>query len=220
GEYWDDFLLQATHPEKTKRFSDCQDMRKSMKTAYQKWHDNLEQACRMQMPEEESGGEVESKKGALRKKPLKIQVRDAGRVFGLDSQWRPRIRSKPAFIPEEREIVRDLSHGLVWQQCGTRYPVEWKNAGAYINFLNETGFAGISTWRLPTIDELETQIRRVSILGEYCAPRVFDTHRHRLWSSDRKSFTAAWFVDTSLGYVGASDFTCPCHIRAVSDDNF
>jgi hypothetical protein len=24
-------------------------------------------------------------------------------------------------------------------------------------------------------------------------------------------------VDTSLGYAGAADFTCQCHVRAVSD---
>ncbi|MCF8024609.1 MAG: protein kinase [Desulfobacteraceae bacterium] len=218
GEYWDNFLLRSTHPEKTKRFSDCRDMQKSMKTAYQKWHDNLEQACRMQMPEEDRRVEVESQNGALRKKPLKIQARDAERVFGLDSQWRPLIRKKTMFIPEDSGIVRDLSHGLVWQQGGTRYPVEWKNAGAYINFLNKIEFAGICTWRLPTIDELKIQIRRSSILGDYCAPAVFETSRDRLWSADSKSFTAAWFVDTSLGYVGAADFTCLCHIRGVSDD--
>lgn len=217
GEYWDDFLLKATHPEKAKRFSDCREMQKSMKIAYKKWHDNLEKVCRMQTPEKDAGVELESKKGALRKKPLKVQAWNAERVFGLDSQWRPRIRRKTTFIPEKSGIVRDLPHGLVWQQGGTRYPVEWRNAGAYINSLNEIEFAGICTWRLPTIDELETQIRQVSILGEYCAPTVFDAGRHRLWSADSKSFTAAWFVDTSLGYVGAADFTCPCHIRAVSD---
>ncbi|MFP4000043.1 MAG: protein kinase domain-containing protein [Desulfobacterales bacterium] len=220
GEYWDDFLLKATHPEKAKRFSDCRDMQESMKIAYKKWYDNLEQACRMQTPEEEAGMEVEGKKRVLRKKPLKVQVWNAERVFGLDSQWRPRIRRKITFTPEEPGIVKDLSHGLIWQQGGTRYPAEWTKAGEYINFLNKIEFAGICTWRLPTIDELETQIRRVSILGEYCAPSVFDAGRRRLWSADSKSFTAAWFVDTSLGYVGAADFTCPCHIRAVSDEGF
>ncbi|MFW6011535.1 MAG: serine/threonine protein kinase [Desulfosalsimonas sp.] len=216
GECWDSFLFKATHPEKEKRFPDCTSMHKEMKAAYTKWHDELEQACRMQTPEEEKEEKAAGKTSALRKAPLKVQAWNASQMFGLDSKWRPMARRKIPFQPGSPSIVSDPVHGLVWQRDGTPYPVEWKDAGAYIDFLNKVAFADISTWRLPTIDELATQIRRTSVLGEYCAPAVFDAERQRLWSADKKSFTAAWFVDTALGYVGAADLTCTCHVRAVS----
>lgn len=217
GECWDGFLLKATHPEKEKRFSHCRSMHKAMEAAYQKWRDDMEQACRLQMPAEERKEDIVLKNGTLRKTPLKVQDWNACEIFGLDSQRRPRLRRKITFVSEAPDTVRDPVHGLVWQRDGTPYPVEWKDAGTYINFLNKTAFAGIRTWRMPTVDELIVQIRRTSVLGEFCAPSVFDPSRQRLWSADKKSFTAAWFVDTALGYVGAADFTCPCHIRAVSD---
>ncbi|MBS3731262.1 MAG: DUF1566 domain-containing protein [Desulfobacterales bacterium] len=215
GECWDDFLIRATHPRRTERFSDCRQMRQALKTAYGNWHEQLERTCRLQTPQQGAGGTEVLKRGGLRKTALKVQAREAQRIFGLDSQWRPPIHRDVVLHPEESGIVRDITHGLVWQQTGTRYPVEWKDAGAYIDALNKSGFAGFLTWRLPTIDELVTLIRRASILGDYCTAPVFEGGRDRLWSADRKSFTAAWFVDTYLGYVGPADFTCPCHVRAV-----
>lgn len=216
GECWDDFLYRATHPQRAKRFSDCRQMQMALESAYENWHAQLEQTCRLRTPPQDQSGTKKRKPGGLRKAPLKVQVRDARRVFGLDPQFRPRIAPEVALSPEASGIVRDVTHGLVWQQTGTRYPVEWNDAGAYIGYLNETGFAGFQTWRLPTINELATLLRRVSILGDFCLPSVFEAGRDRLWSADRKSFIAAWFVDTYLGYVGAADFTCPCHVRAVS----
>ncbi len=216
GKSWDDFLAKAVHQEKTKRFQDCRRMQEALKASYEDWHNSMEQACRLQPLARAGDGDLQAGKTCLRSRPLKVRARDAAEVFGLDSLNRPLKEKAAEFVTEKPEVVRDLANGLLWQREGTRYPVDWKEAFAYIKFLNENAFAGIRAWRLPTIDELLVQVRRASILGDYCAPQVFDPGRRRLWSADRKTFTSAWFVDTVLGFAGPADFTCPCHVRAVS----
>jgi serine/threonine-protein kinase len=39
-----------------------------------------------------------------------------------------------------------------------------------------------------------------------------------LWSSDRRSFVAAWFVNTEMGFLGWQDFNAECYARAVCSE--
>jgi serine/threonine-protein kinase len=50
-----------------------------------------------------------------------------------------------------------------------------------------------------------------------CIDSIFDRGMRWLWSSDRRSFASAWYVDTELGFTGWGDFTCRYHVRAVCD---
>jgi hypothetical protein len=38
-----------------------------------------------------------------------------------------------------------------------------------------------------------------------------------LWSSDRRTFVSAWYVNMELGFAGFADFTCRFHARAVTE---
>ncbi|MFW5936471.1 MAG: serine/threonine protein kinase, partial [Desulfosalsimonas sp.] len=119
GEYWDDFLLTATHPQRKNRFSDCRQMQAALEDTYRNWHAQLERACRLQAPQQGVGGTEVRKRGGLRKTALKVQAREARQVFGLDPQWRPSIHKDVVLHPQTPGIVRDVTHGLVWQQAGT-----------------------------------------------------------------------------------------------------
>jgi len=46
---------------------------------------------------------------------------------------------------------------------------------------------------------------------------VFDREQRWLWSADRRSYMAAWFVSVELGYVSHQDFSALNFARAVSD---
>jgi serine/threonine-protein kinase len=48
---------------------------------------------------------------------------------------------------------------------------------------------------------------------------VFDRRQTALWSSDRRSFAAAWFVSTEMGFVAWQDFSAGCYVRAVCSDS-
>jgi hypothetical protein len=81
--------------------------------------------------------------------------------------------------------------------------------------LNRRRFADVDSWRLPTVTELLTLITATPVSGISCLPATFDATQRRLWSADRSSFAAAWYVSTDLGFVDRQDFTCRSHVRAV-----
>lgn len=218
GNCFDDILLNATARDRAFRFADCDAMRAALAEAVDSWQIHLEKTCRIYpdtpaKKRDETGGEGV----ARRRKPVKIRPGQAREFFGLNALWRPEPMVDADFRSRDGGLVIDVTHGLAWQQSGSRYTVDWHEARDYVQHLNDTAHAGISTWRMPTVDELICQVRPVSEMGDFCAPSVFDTQKQLLWSVDRKSFTAAWFVDTELGYVAGMDLTCRCFIRAVAD---
>jgi len=92
--------------------------------------------------------------------------------------------------------------GLQWLRVGGDYPATWSDAHACVADLNAHGFAGESDWRLPTVDELVSLLERPPVMRDFCLPQVFDPSRSILWTCDRKSYTAAWFVSAALAFVG------------------
>ena len=52
---------------------------------------------------------------------------------------------------------------------------------------------------------------------DFCMEPIFDSHQRALWSCDRRSFTAAWYVSVDLGFVAWQDFSAYFYVRAVSD---
>ena len=81
--------------------------------------------------------------------------------------------------------------------------------------LNEYSTAGCSNWRLPTVDELLSLLTEVSLREQYCMAPLFDLCKKWLWSGDKRSFIAAWYVSVDLGFVGWQDMTCFNYVRAV-----
>jgi serine/threonine-protein kinase len=81
--------------------------------------------------------------------------------------------------------------------------------------LNETQFSDYRDWRLPTIAELMTLLTEVPQGEDYCIEPIFDQTQKWLWSCDRRSFTAAWYVSSDMGYVAWQDFSGYYYVRAV-----
>lgn len=50
---------------------------------------------------------------------------------------------------------------------------------------------------------------------DYCIAPLFDRRQKSLWTSDRRSRLAAWYVSVDLGFVAWQDITCFYHVRAV-----
>ncbi|MEF3696750.1 Lcl C-terminal domain-containing protein [Desulfolutivibrio sp.] len=112
--------------------------------------------------------------------------------------------------------VRDAATGLVWERGGALFPVIFAGAGAYVEGLCRSGFAGRADWRLPTMDELLTLLGPVKKGTAHCTDPVFDPAVRRVWSADRRTFTSGWMADLEMGFVTSGDFTCPGGVRAVA----
>jgi serine/threonine-protein kinase len=215
GNAWDEILCKGIDPDPEKRFQTCMQMRESLRNAVEEWQKKVAQACQW-VP----AGAVRTERGGLqklRKTPAKISKTKALEAFGIDDLYRPTGNAGGNFQICDFETVRDENHGLIWQRSGSSYPLDWYAAHEFISRLNLENYGGIGQWRIPTVNELICLIRPKTALGDYCQPEVFDNRKNRLWSSDKKSFTAAWYVHTDMGYVGGQDMTCRFYVRAVSD---
>jgi len=151
----------------------------------------------------------------LRSLPVKMAPKEAQPVFGLDALWRPRVYAVAGHTTLSADIVFDSATHLIWQRAGSRYPYPWPQAHAYIQRLNDERFCGHDNWRLPTINELVTLLAPTPQIQDLCIAPPFDPLQRRLWSSDRRSFAAAYYVDVQLGFVGWQDLSAPYYVRAV-----
>ncbi|MBT8339668.1 MAG: DUF1566 domain-containing protein [Desulfatitalea sp.] len=215
---WDTLVLQAIAPDPHKRFADAETMRRAVDQLAHHFQQRKENQCALSSAPNPSPEKAPSST-AVRTHPMKIRPGKARLLFDLDALWRPTAYTANRFRPPLRQTIADNATGLTWQQAGSRYPVTWHQAKMQVAQLNDMAFGGRTRWRLPTISELATLLRPHPQGEALCIELLFDERQRWLWSADRRSFTAAYYVDVQLGFVGWQDFDAPYYVRAVCTDN-
>jgi serine/threonine-protein kinase len=212
---WDTFVLKAIAKDRKSRFSSAKEMLQALDQLHVAWEEKKDRVCRMPTTglSKKSGSPVPSK--TLRSKSIKVRPRKAPEVFETDARWRPARYVRNDFQVNQEGTVTDKATGLIWQQAGSEHPMTWYEARDYVEELNQTRFAGRTDWRLPTISELMSLLTDVPRVGDLCIEPVFEQQERWLWSSDRRSFVAAWYVSVDMGYISWQDFTCYYYVRAV-----
>ena len=216
---WDSFVLRAIAEDRESRFGTAMEMLKALDALRIAWEEKKEKVCEMPTSglTKEVGADV-SEEAALRSQSIKVRPREAREAFGTDARWRPAHFIANDFRVNEDGTVTDKATRLIWQQAGSDYPMTWHEAHDYVEQLSQRHFAGRADWRLPTIDELMSLLTDVPRAMDLCIEPVFDHHEKWLWSSDRRSFVAAWYVSVDMGYVSWQDFSCYYYVRAVCSD--
>lgn len=209
GHEWNDFFRVALAHDPKQRFASAGQMLDALGGLQRAWEHGREHACALY-----ELGETDGLVCTPRREPMRVGLKQAQEAFGLDALWRPLRHTVNAFA-EQDGTVTDKSCGLVWQQGGSEYPMDHEQAEEYVELLNAEIYAGRTGWRLPTVDELCTLFVDRNEPGAFCLESVFDADRTRLWSADRCAFTAAWYVDADMGFVGRQDRTCAFYLRAV-----
>ncbi|MDQ1331874.1 MAG: eukaryotic-like serine/threonine-protein kinase [Thermodesulfobacteriota bacterium] len=213
-ESWDFFISKATARKPEARFESAKAMRENLEEVYDGWKRKNDMICGL--PEKTfPGNKGGLKRVKLRSSGIKTGVRKSSEILGVDILWRPSSYVENDFTVAAEGTVADRATGLLWQQSGSEYPMTWEKARAYIDKLNESGSGGRTDWRLPTIDELMSLLVRTPHGDEYCIEPVFDRNQKWLWSSDRRSFTSAWYVSVEMGFVSWQDFTAYYHVKGV-----
>ncbi len=87
-----------------------------------------------------------------------------------------------------------------WQQGGSEYPVTWESAVGYVERLNRSRFADRNNWRLPTVEELMSLLTQTLHGIDFCMEPVFDQRQKWLWSCDKRSYLAGWYVNVEVGF--------------------
>jgi serine/threonine-protein kinase len=216
---WDSFVDKAIATDRQYRFATAKDMLNGLDELSSAWEDKKQKVCQMPQVLEPKEIPPPDTRKKLRAKGVKVGPREARKVFGLDTLWRPITYTANDFQPDPNGTVTDRSTGLTWQQAGSDHLISWYEAHDYLQQLNEGRFAGRGTWRLPTVNELMSLLTQVPRAVDLCIEPIFDQDKRWLWSADRRSFVAAWYVSLDLGYVYWQDFTCYYFVRAVSSDN-
>jgi serine/threonine protein kinase len=212
---WDAFLGLAMAQDKAARFSSAQQMLEGLEGLQKAWQDKKDKVCRMPGLDLPPKGYRPAAGKRFRSIGIKVRPRDARKTFETDNRWRPVRYVTNDFQANGNGTVADKATGLLWQQEGSVFPVTWQEAHGYIAQLNQKDFCGYSDWRLPTVDELMTLLTDVPRVGDLCIAPVFSQHERWLWSCDRRSYTAAWYVSVDLGYISWQDFSCYYYVRAV-----
>ncbi|MBR9981534.1 MAG: protein kinase, partial [Desulfatitalea sp.] len=212
---WDRFFSRAIDQRPERRFPHAIAMMEALGALADRWQARKESTCALPPPTPPLTVN-EASPVPPRTAPIKTAPRAARHTFGLDPLWRPARYAQTALASPRPDIVVDPDTRLIWQQSGNTYPRNWQGAQAYIDGLNRMHWGGKHNWRLPTIDELLTLLRPTPQIADLCQPPAFDTTQRWIWSADRRSFTAAYYVDMVLGFVGWQDFSAPYYVRAVS----
>lgn len=214
---WDDFLARALSSHPNSRYPDAASMSADLMTLFQRWESDIDATCRLYQPT--TGRSSTKPPGALqrpRSTPVRTGTQDARNFFHLNDLCHPEFYSDPIFQRDTKgTTVLDASTGLQWQYSGSDFPQDWPSAISYIEDLNTLEWNGQRDWRLPTVEELLTLLRPSPSGTDYCLAQDFAPDHKRLWSSDRRSFTSAWYVSLELGFVAWQDRTFPNHIKAV-----
>jgi serine/threonine-protein kinase len=214
-EAWDHYLLKTIAHKPSERFRRATDMLSELEGLEAAWQERKDRICRI--PAQALADCPEPEAICLRKNPIKIAPREARRSFKIDVLWRPAQYVRNDFETQGRDLIFDAATGLVWQQAGSQYPLTWHEAGKYVDTLNQQQYAGCSRWRLPTVDELMSLLTETPHGQDFCIAALFDPVQRTLWSCDRRSFTAAWYVSVNMGFVAWQDFSAYFYVRAVSD---
>ena len=209
---WERFMKKALATDPVKRYESAPAMIDAL-DALQELQENKQQRHIIVPPLRPDVNTAENH-NILRSEPLKISRQEAGSVFKTDDLMRPFQAISNNFSTTHPELVQDDTTGLVWQQRGTRFPVNREQAVNCIEDLNRNHYCGYNKWRLPTINELLSLVATTHESGYRIEP-VFDETQKWLWSCDRCSYITAWYVSLELGYVGCNDFSAYYHVKAV-----
>ena len=116
------------------------------------------------------------------------------RGSGQDGEWQMGSPwPHPRFAVSDA-LVTDKLTDLVWSRRAnmTTQAVTWDQALQAIRGLNREQFAGISTWRLPTINELESLVDCRSHSPALPVGHPFEEWQEGYWSSTTSFFKTDW----------------------------
>jgi serine/threonine protein kinase len=211
---WDALIRRAIDPRPEARFAGADEMLSALHELESHWKARKEKSCQL-TPDPLFESPPDRMPPQIRNTPLKLRPSEAARRFRVDRLWRPKTYTRNSFEIRDDGTITDHATGLMWQQAGSRYPGTWQYADTYVGDLNRRRFADRSDWRLPTINELITLLRPKHSAIDLCIAPQFDQRQRWIWSIDRRSFVAAYYIDMELGFVGWQDCSAPYYTRAV-----
>jgi hypothetical protein len=112
------------------------------------------------------------------------------------------------FVDNGDGTITDRATGLMWERGGSPSARIFKRSKFYVKKLNEDKFAGYSDWRLPTVEELASLLKKDDNNGIHIDP-LFAKKQRSCWSADmapdfviNRPIRQVWVVSFEKGKIG------------------
>jgi hypothetical protein len=114
------------------------------------------------------------------------------------------------------KLIFDSDSGLMWQKSGSVRSMWFENARQWIEELNRIRYAGFNDWRLPTLEEAMSLMKKERLNGDMHIDLMFDKNQTSIWTSDLTTAgSRAWVVFFNYGSCYANCFDFNNFVRAV-----
>lgn len=208
AEKWQNFLNIALAKKPLQRFANAQAMRIALEA--------LPVAQNAPADSDQFSWVSSGVGGGCRTKPTRVMLKDIRGILGLDELFRPKTYCRPHFSVLGQELALENNNGLYWQRRGAGFTLNWQQAHDYVEQLNELRWAERDTWRLPTVEEVNSIIGP-PLHSETCSSwPLFDRTLHWLWTADHCNKRQAWVVDVIESFYQRLDRDGAASVCAVS----
>lgn len=118
------------------------------------------------------------------------------------------------------KIIFDHTSHLMWQQHGSLESMSFEQAMHWIEELNRIGYGNFNNWRLPTLEEAMSLMKREKNNGSLFKDHIFSQKQSEIWTSDlTENQTMAWVVFFTYGSCYVSCFDLNNYVQAVRSLN-
>jgi len=117
-------------------------------------------------------------------------------------------------FPNGDIVLTDDSSRLMFYAGPVAPPMVFSKAEAWIKALNKSKYAGYSDWRLPTIEEAASLLRKKNIEGIYIYVE-FPNGLNSIWTGDMSRSQTYWTVQFDDGIVIADSDRMPQQVLPV-----
>ncbi len=115
------------------------------------------------------------------------------------------------------KVAVDSLTGLMWDRFGSPHAMRFSDSGGWIAMMNKYKYGGYSDWRLPTVEEAASLLRREKNHHDLHIDDTFSAIQFKIWTCDSLSAngqSAEWAAHFSMGYLSLETGVGP-FVRAV-----
>lgn len=154
---------------------------------------------------------------SLRNKFMRISnTSDYRTEFDIDFRNKPNNYIKNDYYEYSNIIVFDKATNLIWQKKGSNL-VNYDSGIDFIKSLNKFKYAGIDSWRIPTVPELMSLLEPYYQNEDLHIDPLFSYTQKYSWSSDLAYDGKAWYANFTTGTIDWYEFGGTNYVRAVSN---
>jgi serine/threonine-protein kinase len=146
----------------------------------------------------------------LRTAPKVLSFQDAAAMLGRRNFFENEFNKTGTFknrytkkFTGSDAVVMDPAAGLMWYGGPSPGEMTLDRAARWIRELNQQKFAGHSGWRLPTLEEAASLLRRNKNSAGLHIDAVFTGNLRSIWTRDRLRLQTYWVVRFHQGIIYA-----------------